>query len=117
MSLVEQETLEDVTGWLLQNKALAKSPEYRQKASLYMTLKTEKPKEGEAVEDLSVWLRSNKDKRSTSEYKSKAIQYMGLKKEAGTNVTGHVRKKKTSYLALTKKKSLVRILVDKYQVL
>jgi len=88
MSLVEQETLEDVTGWLLQNKALAKSPEYRQKASLYMTLKTEKPKEGESVEDLSVWLRSNKDKRSTSEYKSKAIQYMGLKKEAGTNVTG-----------------------------
>lgn len=81
MSLIEKETFEDVTQWLLSNKALKGTPEYNEKASLFMSLREGgKAPVGETKEELYDWLVNNKDKQNTSEYKVKAKKFIDLSK-------------------------------------
>ena len=77
MSLIEKETFEDVTQWLLSNKALKGTPEYNEKASLFMSLREGgNAPVGETKEELYDWLVNNKDKQNTPEYKVKAKKFV-----------------------------------------
>ena len=91
MSLVEQETLEDVRGWLLSNAALKGSDEYNQKGKLFLNLH-DAGKEIESEEEVSPvelknWLRANSSKKGTEEYNIKATKLIELS-DSPEQVTG-----------------------------
>jgi len=91
MSLVEQETLEDVRGWLLSNAALKGSDEYNQKGKLFLNLhdagKEIKSEEEVSPVELKNWLRANSSKKGTEEYNIKATKLIELS-DSPEQVTG-----------------------------
>lgn len=75
MSLAQKETSEEVMNWLLDNEALELTPEYGQKAELYLTLKDKAIDPAANKEEIMNWLLDNEDKANTPEYARKANQY------------------------------------------